>query len=92
MGQLLWQRLTALAARYPRVIAEVRGAGLMLGLKAAIPNAELIAALREAGLLTVPAADNIVRLLPPMIIAEPEIDEAMAILEGVCAARTEVAA
>jgi acetylornithine/N-succinyldiaminopimelate aminotransferase len=92
MGRLLWQRLTALAARYPRVIAEVRGAGLMLGLKAAIPNAELIAALREAGLLTVPAADNIVRLLPPMIIAEPEIDEAMAILEGVCAARTEVAA
>ena len=89
---LFRQRLEGLVAAHPEIFEEVRGAGLMLGLKAAIPNAELIAELREAGLLTVPAADNIVRLLPPMIIGEPEIDEAMAILEGVCAARTEVAA
>jgi acetylornithine/N-succinyldiaminopimelate aminotransferase len=92
MGRLLRQRLDGLAARYPRVIAEVRGAGLMLGLKAAVPNGELIAELREAGLLTVPAGDNVVRLLPPMIVAEAEVDEAAGILERVCAARTERAA
>jgi acetylornithine/N-succinyldiaminopimelate aminotransferase len=50
------------------VIAEVRGIGLMLGLKCAVTNTDLVAKLREEGLLTVPAADNVVRLLPPLII------------------------
>ena len=92
IARLLWQRLTALAARYPRVIAEIRGAGLMLGMRAAIPNGELIADLREAGLITIPAADNVIRLLPPMIIGETEVDEALVILERVCTERTEAAA
>ena len=88
----LWLRLTALAAHHPQVIAEVRGAGLMLGLRAVVPNGDLIAELRQAGLITVPAADNVVRLLPPMIIGDLEVDEAIAILDRVCAARTEAAA
>jgi acetylornithine/N-succinyldiaminopimelate aminotransferase len=87
----LREGLEALAARHPRVIEEVRGQGLMLGLKAAVPNTELGQRLREAGLLTVGAADNVVRLLPPLIIGEAEVDEALQILEQVCAGWREAA-
>jgi len=89
VARLLWRRLVELARRHPAVIAEVRGAGLMLGLKCLPPNGEVIAALRAAGLLAVPASDNVVRLLPPLIITEDEVEEAVAILDTVCAAVTE---
>ena len=72
------------------MLAEVRGAGLMLGLRCVPPNGEIIAELRDRGLLTVPAADNVVRVLPPLIITEAEVDEALSILEAVCTARAEV--
>ncbi len=85
-GRMLWDRLAAVAARHPAVIAELRGAGLMLGLKCVPPAEGIIAALRDAGLLTVPAADNVIRLLPPLIIGEAEIDQAVAIIDTVCAA------
>ena len=80
VAALLRGRVEAVAARFPQVIEEVRGLGLMLGLKARIPNTELVAKLRDNGLLTVGAGDNVVRLLPPLIIREREIDEAIDIL------------
>jgi acetylornithine/N-succinyldiaminopimelate aminotransferase len=85
IARVLWNRLNELAARHPKVVAEVRGAGLLLGLriKPEIVNGTVVDRLRDAGLLTVGAGDNVVRLLPPLIITETEIDEAIAILDKV---------
>ena len=59
---------------------EVRGQGLMLGLKLRVPNIEFVAAARKQGLLIVGAGDNVVRLLPPLIIEEAQVREAMTML------------
>jgi acetylornithine/N-succinyldiaminopimelate aminotransferase len=83
MGTLLQKRLDALIAKYPKLFEEVRGKGLMLGLKCRVPNTDMQNKLREAGLLTVGAGDNVLRLLPPLIIEERHIDEALAILDKV---------
>jgi len=85
VGTYFWQQLEALAARHPKVFASARGAGLMLGLvcQPEVPNLKVIDALRDAGLLTVGAGENVIRLLPPLIVEEPQIDEAIAILDTV---------
>ena len=83
---VLRQGLEGLATRHPTIIEEVRGAGLMLGLKCLVPNLEMVARLREGGLLTVPAAENVVRILPPLIIGTDHIDQALGILDEVCSA------
>ena len=85
----LWQRLQDLVRRYPQVIEEVRGAGLMLGLKCVVPNTDLMAALRKEHMLTVGAGDNVARLLPPLIIREAEVSDAMQRLERACRALAE---
>ncbi|MBX6320271.1 MAG: aspartate aminotransferase family protein [Rhodospirillaceae bacterium] len=84
MAERLRERLERLARRHPAVIEEVRGMGLLLGLKCRVPNTELTARLRQAGLLVVPAGDNVVRLLPPLVIDDSHIEEAAAILDRVC--------
>ena len=81
------QRLAPLAAEYPSVIAELRGTGLLIGLRAqgaASSQAALITALRDDGLLVAPAGDNVVRLVPPLTIDETHIEEAGVILDRVC--------
>jgi acetylornithine/N-succinyldiaminopimelate aminotransferase len=80
MGTLLRTRVEETAARFPGIIQEVRGRGLMLGLKPVMPNTEMVARLAAGGLLTVGAGDNIVRMLPPLIIDETHVDEAVGIL------------
>ena len=80
MGALLRAGLDKVCAGFPALIEEVRGLGLMLGLKCRIANTDLQARLLANGLLTVGAGDNVVRLVPPLIIGEAEIDEALAIL------------
>ena len=72
------QRLAELKDRYANLIAEIRGEGLLLGLRAVRSSAELVDEFRAEKLLTVAAGDNVVRLLPPLIIAEAEIAEAVA--------------
>jgi acetylornithine/N-succinyldiaminopimelate aminotransferase len=84
-GAALQRRLALLAARFPGIIAEVRGMGLMLGLKCVISNRTLVGKLLEQGLLSIPAGDNVVRLLPPLIIGEREVGEACRIIEDACA-------
>ncbi|MFL9827579.1 aspartate aminotransferase family protein [Rhodoplanes sp. SY1] len=74
---LLKQRLAEVVDRHPTIVREVRGAGLLLGLACVVPNNELITALREEKLLAVAAGDNVVRILPPLIIDETEIAEAV---------------
>ena len=79
------QKLASVVDRYPQVLGEVRGEGLLLGLKAVVPAAELMAALRAEKVLTVAAGDNVVRLLPPLILSEAELGEAVERLERACA-------
>jgi len=83
-GLLIKQRLAELRDRHPAVIAEVRGEGLLVGLRSAVPQGDLIAASREEGLLTAAAGENVVRLLPPLIVGEAEISEAVKKLDAAC--------
>jgi len=85
MSLRLSQRLAELKDRFPGVIAEVRGSGLLMGLKMQVPNTEFVAALRNEGLLTVGAGDNVVRLLPPLIIGEEEVRYATEAIERAAA-------
>ncbi|MFL6804050.1 MAG: aminotransferase class III-fold pyridoxal phosphate-dependent enzyme, partial [Xanthobacteraceae bacterium] len=80
-GLLLKQRLAELKDRHPAVIAELRGEGLLIGLKPLVPAADLVEALRAERLLSVAAGENVVRLLPPLIIGESEVAEALARLD-----------
>jgi len=89
-GAHLRARLEALVAAHPLTLAAVRGRGLMLGLVLAAGSpctaAGLRLALEDAGLLSVPAAGEVLRLLPPLTVTEDELDEAHAILERVVTA------
>jgi acetylornithine/N-succinyldiaminopimelate aminotransferase len=71
------QQLASLQDAHPHIVAEVRGTGLLLGLKVKPPQGELIAACIEEKLLTVGAGDNVVRLLPPLNVTEEEIGAAV---------------
>ena len=71
------QQLARLIGEHPGVFEELRGEGLMLGLKVKVPNTEFVARLRAHGMLAVGAGDNVVRLLPPLIVDETHIREAM---------------
>ena len=81
----LKQRLAEIKDRHPSVVAEVRGEGLLVGLKLIPPAAELVDELRAEKMLTVGAGDNTVRLLPPLIVSEAEIGEAVTRIDRACA-------
>ncbi|MFN3351765.1 aspartate aminotransferase family protein [Pseudorhodoplanes sp.] len=91
MSLLLKQRLAELKDRYPSVIAEVRGEGLLLGLVCVVPNTDMVAALRNEKLLTIAAGDNVVRLLPPLIIDDSQVAEAVAMIDRACAKLAQAA-
>ena len=74
---LIKQGLASVADEFPGVIEEIRGTGLLLGIKCRVPNTALNAALREQHLLTVPAGDNVIRLLPPLVVTDEEIRDAL---------------
>ncbi len=75
------QGLAALHDRFPDVVEEIRGEGLMLGIKAKVPNAELLQAMRAEHILGVPAGDNVIRLLPPLITTAEEAREGLSRIE-----------
>ena len=85
IANYLRQQLASVVDRNCSIVEEVRGQGLLLGLKCKVPNNELIDALRERGMLAVGAGDNVVRLLPPLIIGEEHVREAIGILNDACA-------
>ncbi|MBT3069559.1 aspartate aminotransferase family protein [Rhodomicrobium sp. Az07] len=85
MSLLFKQRLAEIIDRHPRVIADIRGEGLMLGLKCMVPSADVSSTLFAEKLLTVSAGDNVVRLLPPLIVTEAEIKAACEKIENACA-------
>lgn len=84
----LRQGLEGLVATHPDVFDHVRGTGLMLGLKCKAPNTDVVAAAYDANLITVPAADNVMRLLPPLNLTQADMAEALSRLD---AAATQVA-
>jgi acetylornithine/N-succinyldiaminopimelate aminotransferase len=84
MGDLLQDRLKDLCKRNDSVIEEVRGKGLLIGIKCKAVNMDLVNAMRDRGVLVPPAGDNVMRMLPPLNIDESHIDEAIAALEDVC--------
>ena len=83
-GLLMKQRLAELKDRHSSVISEVRGEGLLIGLRMVPPAAEMVDELRNEEMITVAAGDNVVRLLPPLIIGEAEISEAIARIDRAC--------
>ena len=81
----LRQSLAMLVDKNSDIFEEVRGQGLLLGLKCKPPNGDVAAAFRKAGLLTAMAGDNVVRLLPPLIIEAEHVSEATSLIEKACA-------
>ena len=79
---LLRQKLEALIAAHPDVFGSVHGAGLMLGLKCKVSNANVISAGHDEHVLTIPAANNVVRLLPPLNITDADIATGIARLDA----------
>ncbi len=80
----LKQSLERLKDTHPTVIEEVRGQGLMMGLKTKVPNTEFVKAALGEHLLVIGAGDNVVRLLPPLIVTDQDVAEAMSKLEKTC--------
>jgi acetylornithine/N-succinyldiaminopimelate aminotransferase len=78
---LLRQRLDGLVAAHPEVFEELRGSGLMLGLKCKAANMDVVQAGYDNQVITVPAADNVIRLLPPLTLSEEDIAEAISRLD-----------
>lgn len=81
----LRQGLESLIARHPEVFESIRGQGLMLGLKCKALNTDIVKAGYDAGVLTVAAADNVLRLLPPLNLTEADVAEALTRLEAAAA-------
>ena len=81
---MLKQKLAEIKDRHPAVIAEVRGEGLLIGLRAVVPNGELVDELRAEKMITVAAGDNVVRLLPPLIVSDDEVAEAVRRIDRAC--------
>jgi acetylornithine/N-succinyldiaminopimelate aminotransferase len=85
MGLLFKKQLADIADRHARIVAEVRGEGLMLGLRCNVPNTDVAGAFFAEKLLAVTAGENVVRLLPPLIVTKTEIKEACAKIDNACA-------
>ncbi|WP_206020889.1 aspartate aminotransferase family protein [Roseococcus sp. SYP-B2431] len=86
VARYLWKGMEALAARHPHVAEGVQGAGLLVGLKLRpeVSNGEMQAACVAEGLLTVAAGMNVLRVAPPLIITEAQVDEALAAIDRAC--------
>ncbi|HEX4105962.1 MAG TPA: aspartate aminotransferase family protein [Rhizomicrobium sp.] len=80
IANYLNQQLGALVAGHPAIFDAVRGQGMMLGLKMKVPSGDFIAAARDAGIIVLPAGDNVVRLLPPLTLSEEEAREGVALM------------
>jgi len=84
VGSVLKNGLQELAMAFPGVLDEVRGAGLMLGLRTKEPHMKLVERLREHKLLTAPAEDNVIRIIPPLVVTKEQVGEALQILRRAC--------
>ena len=78
----LRQKLAELKDRHPAVVADIRGEGLLIGIRTHVPNTDVVAAMREEHMLAPTASDNVVRLLPPLNIGDAEIEAAFVKLDA----------
>ena len=85
-GKKLWDALVQIAADFPKVFLDARGAGLLLGLKCVLPAGDVQAACTEQGLLCVTAGDNVLRLAPPLVVTDADIDAALGMLRAAATA------
>jgi acetylornithine/N-succinyldiaminopimelate aminotransferase len=83
MAERLRTRVEMLVGTYPKLFAELRGSGLLLGIRCIVPAADFVAKLRQNGLLTLTAGENVLRILPPLIVGEREIDVALDVMNKV---------
>jgi acetylornithine/N-succinyldiaminopimelate aminotransferase len=83
-GLALKQRLARLKDEHPTIIEDVRGEGLMMGLKCKVPNTEFVTAALGEKMLVIGAGDNVVRLLPPLIVSDSDISDAANRLDRAC--------
>ena len=88
-GIKLKQKLARLRDEFPGIIDDVRGEGLMIGIKCRVANTELAKACFDQKLLTVGAGDNVVRLLPPLIVSDADLDDAVMRIEAACSELTK---
>jgi acetylornithine/N-succinyldiaminopimelate aminotransferase len=84
-SRLFSEGLETLVAAYPKLFAELRGSGLLLGIRCqqGLTAGDFVAALRANGLLALTAGENVLRLLPPLVVGEREIEEGLGILNKV---------
>ncbi len=85
MSDYFFFRLNKLKINYPKLIKEIRGKGLLIGIQITVNQTKFIKALEKNNLLTIRAAENVVRILPPLNIKKIEIDQAIRIIDKVCA-------
>jgi acetylornithine/N-succinyldiaminopimelate aminotransferase len=78
------QKLAGLKDEHPLVIEDIRGMGLMMGIQCKVPNGDLQSAAHDENLLTLTAGDNVVRLLPPLIVSDEELSEGIERLHRAC--------
>lgn len=84
MGNHLKQGLAGVVDRHPDILEEIRGIGLHLGLKCKVENTQVSSKLLELGVLTAKGGDNVVRLLPPLIVEDAQISEFIGLLDEAC--------
>ncbi len=83
-GEYFHQELNKIKEKYPQVIAEIRGTGLIIGLKMLVDNNQFMKNLMDNKMLTVKAEENVIRLFPPLVVKNNELDEAINKIEVVC--------
>ena len=76
-ARMLWRGLLRLVGEFPDLFEDARGAGLLLGLKCVVPAGDFQSACTAAGLLTVTAGDNVVRLAPPLVVTDEDIETSL---------------
>ena len=85
MSEYFFSRLHNLKNNYPKIIKEIRGKGLLIGIQLLVNQKKFIKLLERNNLLTIRAAENVVRILPPLNVKKNEIDQAIKIINKVCA-------
>ena len=83
-GKYFYEELNKIRKKYPKIIDEIRGIGLILGLKMLVDNNEFMKKLTSHKMLTVKAGDNVIRLFPPLVVNKNELDEAITKIEIAC--------
>ena len=83
-GEYFEKGLKKIKNKYPKIIGEIRGVGLIRGLKMLVDNSEFIKKLMDKKMLAIKAEENVIRLFPPLIVSTKELDEAIEKIEKVC--------